>query len=78
MESLRVICNAEEKDTLIITDTIRKFQQGQMVRVIDGPFKGLIGTVARYQGQQRVGIILDGLLTAITAYVPSGLMEVLE
>ena len=30
-----------------------------------------------YHGQQRVAIIIEGLLTACTAYVPSAFMEVL-
>ena len=52
-------------------DRIDKFQKGQVVRIIEGKFKGVTGTVARYQGQQRVGIVIDGLLTVATAYVPS-------
>ena len=32
---------------------------------------GVIGNVVRYQSQQRVGIIIDGLLTVCTGYVPS-------
>ena len=75
MQSFKLICGAEKQDIIITPDTIRKFQEGEWVRVIEGPFKGVIGRVARYQGQQRVGIILDGLLTAITAYVPSGFLE---
>ena len=39
--------------------------------VREGKFKGVTGTVARYQGQQGVGIVIDGLLTVATAYVPS-------
>lgn len=71
MESLRIVCQADVDDIIVSTDKIEKFQKGQVVRIIDGKFKGVIGTVARYQGQQRVGIVIDGLLTLITAYVPS-------
>lgn len=78
MNSFKLICEAKEPDIIIIPETIRKFQKGELVRVIAGPFEGVIGTVARYQGQQRVGIVVDGLLTAITAYVPSGCLEFLE
>ncbi|WP_368043386.1 hypothetical protein [uncultured Prevotella sp.] len=46
-----------------------------MVRIIDGKFKGVTGTVARYLGQQRVGIVIDGLLTLTTAYVPSAFIS---
>lgn len=47
-----------------------------MVRIIDGKFKGVVGRVARYQGQQRVGIVIDGLLTIATAYVPTAFLEI--
>ena len=77
MNSFKLICEAKEQDIIITTEVIHKFQEGEQVRVIAGPFKGVIGTVARYQGQQRVGIILDGLLTAMTAYVPSIYLEII-
>lgn len=74
MNSLRVICAAESADTIITTEAIRKFQAGQQVRVCQGLFAGVIGRVARYQGQQRVAVAIDGLLTAVTAYVPSAFL----
>lgn len=75
MESLRIVCKADADDIVVSTDKVEKFQKGQMVRIIDGKFKGVIGMVARYQGQQRVGIVIDGLLTLATAYVPSAFLE---
>lgn len=75
MESLRIVCQADVDDIIVSTDKIEKSQKGQVVRIIDGKFKGVIGTVARYQGQQRVGIVIDGLLTLITAYVPSAFIS---
>ena len=75
MESLKIICAAEADEIIISTDRIDKFQKGQVVRIIEGKFKGVTGTVARYQGQQRVGIVIDGLLTVATAYVPSVFLE---
>ena len=74
IEGLKIIC-ASEADILIVPPEIQKFQAGQTVRVIDGVFKGVIGKVARYRGQQRVAIIIDGLLTIASAYVPSAFLE---
>ena len=71
IESLRIICQAEEDDVVVSTDEVQKFKKGQLVRIIEGKFKGVTGIVARYQGQQRVGIVIDGLLTVATAYIPS-------
>ena len=75
IEGLRIICASEAEDVIIVTPEIQKFQAGQTVRVIDGVFKGVIGKVARYRGQQRVAIIIDGLLTIASAYVPSAFLE---
>lgn len=75
MESLRILCASEAKDVIIVSSEIQKFQSGQTVRVIDGAFKGVIGKVARYHGQQRVAIIIEGVLTIASAYVPSAFLE---
>lgn len=75
MESFRIICNAEAEDVIISTKEIPKFKTGEQVRIIDGNFKGVTGTVARYKGQQRVAVVIDDLLTVVTAYVPSAFLE---
>ena len=78
MESLKIACASEEDDVIIVSGEIQKFEKGQLVRVIKGEFKGFVGIVARHKGQQRVGIVVDNLLTVLTAYVPSAYCEVVE
>ncbi len=75
IESLKIICASEAEDVIIVPPEIRKFQAGQTVRIIDGVFKGVIGKVARYHGQQRGAVIIDGLLTIASAFVPSAFLE---
>lgn len=75
MDSLKKICAQEKEDILMVTGNIPQFNTGQTVRITEGKFKGVIGKVARYQGQQRVAVIIDGLFTAITAYVPSAFLK---
>lgn len=75
MQSLRIICEAEADDIIVSSVNVPKFEEGQVVKVIDGEFKGVLGRVARFQGQQRVGVVIDGLVTAITAYVPKAFLE---
>ena len=75
IEGLKIICASEAEDVIIVPPEIQKFQAGQTVRVIDGVFTGVIGKVARYHGQQRVAIIIEGLLTIASAYVPSAFLE---
>lgn len=77
IESLKIICASEKEDIIIVPSDIKKFKHGQKVRIIGGSFKGVIGNVARYHGQQRVAVILDGLLTIATAYIPSAFLEIL-
>lgn len=78
MESLKIICAAEEKDVLILPYNVQKFSTGQKVRIIDGEFKNVEGRVARFQKQQRVGIIIEGLLTVATAYIPSAFLQAID
>lgn len=75
MDGLKIICTSEAEDILLVPSEVNKFRQGQKVRVIGGPFKGVVGRVDRYRGQQRVAIIIEGLLTIATAYVPSAFLE---
>ena len=75
MDSLKILCASEAGDVIIVPPENQKFQTGQAVRVIDGVFKGVVGKVARYHGQQRVAIIIEGLLTIASAYVPSAFLE---
>ena len=78
MESLKIICAADADNTIVSLGEVPKFEKGQLVKVIDGVFKGVVGRVARWQGQQRVGVIVDDLVTVITAYVPSGFLQMLN
>ncbi|WP_278910000.1 UpxY family transcription antiterminator [Leyella stercorea] len=76
MNSLKIICAADSDDIVASTEEVEKFKSGQKVRIIEGKFAGVTGIVARYQSQQRVGIVIDGLLTVCTAYVPSAFLDV--
>ena len=78
MNSLKIICAADSDDVVASTEDIQRFKEGQKVRIIDGKFKGVVGNVARYQSQQRVGIVIDGLLTVCTAYIPSAFIAPIE
>ena len=71
----KIICAADADNTIVSLDEVPKFEKGQLVRVIDGAFKGVIGRVARWQGQQRVGVVVSDLVTVVTAYVPSAFIQ---
>jgi len=75
IESLRLICNSNIEDILLEPFVVEKFLKGQHVIVKDGPFKGVEGVIARFQGQQRVGIAIEGLMTLVTAYIPTAYID---
>ena len=45
-------------------------KQGDFVRIIEGPFKGIEGRVTKITGQKRVIVELPGLCSVATAYIP--------
>lgn len=72
MESFMLICRAADDDIFIAPEVIHKFEKGRLVRITQGKFAGVVGRVARVCGQQRVGILIENMMTVATAYVPSG------
>lgn len=77
IENLRIICEAEANDVLLVPENEQKFKSGKKVRVIDGKFKGVEGRVARYHGQQRVAVVIEDIATIATAYLPSAFLELI-
>lgn len=51
------------------------YKSGDLVRIIDGEFKGIEGKVARVAGQQRVVVEVKGVCLISTAYIPSAFIE---
>ena len=51
------------------------FKSGDPVKVIDGPFKGVVGKVARVSGQQRVIVDLSNVGSIATAYIPTAFIQ---
>ena len=78
IKSLQIICEKEGSDTLVLQEEVTKFKQGEKVKIIEGDFVGVTGIVARYHGQQRVGLVIDGLLTAVTAYIPTAFLKAID
>ena len=66
---------ATEQDIIITTGTVKQLAKGQPVRILQGPFKGVEGFIFRYKHQQRVAVVIKGVATAITAYVPTAYVE---
>ena len=54
------------------------YKNGDMVKIIDGDFKGVEGRVARVAGQQRVIVEIEGLCMVATAYIPTAFLKPLN
>ena len=53
------------------------FKSGDLVRIIEGAFTGVVGRVARAAGQQRVVVEIEGLCNIATAYIPNDFMQII-
>lgn len=78
MSTFRIICLNGDSGAYVTPDKINLFESGQMVRVTQGRFAGVVGRVAQFKGQKRVGIYIEGVATAITAYIPKGFLEMAD
>lgn len=54
------------------------FKSGDLVRVIEGAFTGVIGRVGRAAGQQRVIVVLEGFCNVATVYIPNDFIQIIE
>ena len=54
------------------------FKGGEIVKVVDGLFKGVEGRVARVSGQQRVIVTLSQIGLVSTAYVPTAFLTIIS
>ena len=75
LDNLRTVLADQSGELVVVPDDEHKFDKGATVRVIGGTFKGIVGKVARYCGHQRVAIVVDGILTIATTYIPSAYLE---
>ena len=67
-------CNSSEH-LKFVDESLCHFKGGDTVMVIDGPFKGTEGRVARVSGQQRVVLSLSNVGLISTAYIPTAFLR---
>ena len=78
LENLRKVLADQSGGLVVVPADEHKFDNGAKVRVTGGSFKGIVGTVARYCGHQRVAIVVDNILTIATTYIPSRYLEKID
>lgn len=67
-------CNKSEH-LKFVDESQCHFKSGEIVKIIDGGFKGVEGRVARVSGQQRVIVTLTNVGLVSTAYIPTAFIE---
>ena len=71
------VCTVMNDDALYLKDLTSKLHEGQRVRVTDGPFKGIEGTILRIKRSRRVVVELPGLLAIATNYIDPRNLELI-
>ena len=65
-----------DNEHIMVVDSERcHFKSGDLVKVVEGLFAGVIGRVGRAAGQQRVIVEIQGLCHVATAYIPSAFIR---
>ena len=72
MENFIKLTSIDDEHILLIDEINGTYKQGDFVRIIEGPFKGIEGRVTKITGQKRVIVELPGLCSVATAYIPKG------
>ena len=68
----------KNKHLLFVEPSQCHYKGGEMVKILEGPFKGIEGKVARISGQQRVVISLTKIGLISTAYIPTAFLQKLD
>lgn len=75
MDNLIRLVNVGMPQSYSVTDAEIHYRPGAPVRITDGPFKGVIGRVARIHTQTRVVVTIPGIISYSTTYIPKHQME---
>ena len=70
MDNFIKLTSIDDEHILLIDKVNGTYKQGDYVRIIDGPFKGIEGRVTKITGQKRVIVELPWLCSVATAYIP--------
>lgn len=78
MQSFQIWASSSNNDKIFLDTSQFDFKQNDLVRILDGEFKGFIGHVVRLKGQTRVGVIIEGVGFISTTFIPKILLELVS
>ena len=71
------VCQVMSDDVLYLKEVTVRLREGQKVRVTEGPFQGVEGTIVRIRRSRRVVVELPGLLAVSTNSIDPRFLEVI-
>lgn len=75
MDNFILATRVRNQHTMLVDTATVTFKTGDLVRIVEGDFVGVVGKVARIKGQKRVVVTLEGVCSIATAYIPSAFLE---
>lgn len=76
MQSFRIVVESPLQDVIVDQTEVPTYLEGDHVRVIGGPFRGVEGYVMRWKRQQkRVFVLMQGVGCVGTTYIPNFQLE---
>lgn len=70
MDIFMLVTSRGENGVEYIGDDSPRYHAGDLVSVIDGPFKGSVGRIIRIKNNQRLVVTINGLCAVATSYIP--------
>lgn len=75
MQSFLIWTSSQNNNKIFLDTNHFEFKQNDLVRIIEGEFKGFEGHVVRLKGQIRVGVLIEGVGFISTAFIPKALLK---
>lgn len=75
MEMFMLVTSALGGMDVEVTDRVFDFQQGERVRVTEGPFKGAEGIVKRIKKDRKLLIEVSGVVVVAVSHIPGQFLE---
>lgn len=78
MQSFMAVSGNYTEPIIYLTPKPGDFTQGDRVRIVGGPFKGVEGVFVRLKGDRRVVVNIEGVLAVATTFIHPSLIEKIE
>lgn len=77
MNDFITVASSMDEDLIYLTEISDKLREGQMVKVKEGPFKGVEGRIVRIRKSRRILVELPDMLAVASTYIPAEELEII-